>query len=141
MRGDTVIVRAFRDRAHILRVWGVTQEAVYVCADMLYLRRLSGIQVLDPVGHRRSDVFVYDEALYQRLRSGEAHWEDLIRYGAPPGDAYLVDGTVLRCLYCGARGQIAVDVHEVQCRCGQAHRLSEEEINRLDGSHPDPVSE
>jgi len=126
MRGDTVIIRAFRDQARVLRVWGVTEEAVYACNKEQYQRRADGIQALDPVGFPRRDVFVYDAVLLEQLRAGTIQWSNLQTYAVPPGDAYLINGTVLRCLYCGERSTCEPHAkgRAFRCwKCGAEHSL------------------
>lgn len=59
MRGETVIVRAFKGVPLARRVWDIGERVVYITNE----------EGLTPIGFPKEDVFIYDESLYKRLES------------------------------------------------------------------------
>lgn len=60
MKGDKVIVRAFKDRPLVRRVWEVTEDAVFICSEENYKVLTSGEDGLLPVGFPREYVYRYN---------------------------------------------------------------------------------
>lgn len=60
MKGDIVLVRSFRDRPLIRRVWEVTSESVFICSEENYRNLSSGKEGLLPVGFPREYVYSYN---------------------------------------------------------------------------------
>ncbi len=63
MRGDLVIVRAFRGVPLIRRIWEEVEHGVYITDDSHLERLLAGEKTIQPVGFQREDVFRYDPEL------------------------------------------------------------------------------
>jgi hypothetical protein len=59
MRGETVIVRAFKGVPLARQVWDVGERVIYLASG----------EGLTPIGFPKEDVFIYDESLYKRLQS------------------------------------------------------------------------
>lgn len=81
MRGDLVIVRAFRGMPLVRRIWEEVERGVYITNDACLERLLAGEETIQPVGFPREDVFRFDpemakemDALYQ---AGEWDWTKL----------------------------------------------------------------
>ena len=73
MRGDTVIVRAYRGEPLMRRVWDADTRLVYLCSERQFQGLWRGeLRVLPPLGFPREDVFVYDAALLAEL---EERWQ------------------------------------------------------------------
>jgi hypothetical protein len=73
MQGETVIVRAFRGRPRVLRIWETTPEAVFVCTEETYQRLASGEDEWLAIGVPREDVFCYDPSVVQELETSWQH--------------------------------------------------------------------
>lgn len=86
MQGDTVLVRAYRGRALILRVWEANAETVYVCSEENYRKMSEGIAAEWPIGFARKDVFVYQHSATLKSVHGtiqdDAFWKNLTPYRA-----------------------------------------------------------
>jgi hypothetical protein len=81
MRGDLVIVRAFRGVPLVRRIWEEVERGVYITDDAHLEKLLAGEETIQPVGFPREDVFRFDpeiakemDALYQ---AGEWDWTKL----------------------------------------------------------------
>lgn len=72
MRGDTVIVRAFRGVPLVRRVWETTPQAIYICSEERFQRLWRGEREWPATGFPREDVFQYDVPLFTEL---EANWQ------------------------------------------------------------------
>ena len=66
MQGDLVIVRAFRGKPLVRRVWDKVGHGVYITDDAHFKRLLAGEKISQPVGFPREDVFRYDPDLARR---------------------------------------------------------------------------
>ena len=79
MRGDKVVVRAFRNEALIRRVWGANERVIYVVSpetfDSLSTRRVGA----EPIGFPREDVFEHIDGI-KKGRGGETDWSGLRNY-------------------------------------------------------------
>ena len=69
MRGENIIVRAFKDEPLARRVWGVGERVIYITDDEGLRRLSSGRSTPPPIGFPKEDVFKFDERLYRRLAS------------------------------------------------------------------------
>lgn len=82
MRGDIVIVRAFRNEPLVRRVWEVTSQAVFICSEENFQALSAGEPGLWPVGFAREDVFCYDvdilNELTNKYESDPSLWQRLI---------------------------------------------------------------
>lgn len=67
MIGDTVIVRGFKDKPYVVRVCGARSGVVQVTGESNYQRLQSGLSAAVPIGVPHSDVFSYNQELYQEL--------------------------------------------------------------------------
>jgi hypothetical protein len=81
MRGEKVIIRAFRDVPLIGIVWRTEDQAVLICSEANFQRLINDEEGLWPVGFPRSDVFRYDavqaDMLIKGLENDPAWWEKL----------------------------------------------------------------
>lgn len=81
MRGDQVIVRAFRGRLVVRTVWAETATMVYVCTEEAYDLLTKGINVPEPIGVPRETVYVYDPAILSQGTENsvqdDAFWNSL----------------------------------------------------------------
>jgi hypothetical protein len=81
MRGDLVIVRAFRGVPLVRRVWEEVAQGVYITDDTLFERLSKGENTVQPVGFPREDVFKYDPDLAKDMdtlyQAGEWDWTKL----------------------------------------------------------------
>lgn len=69
MRGETVIVRAFKGVPLARRVWAVGERVVYITDDEGLKKLASGNSRLSPIGFPKEDVFQYGESFFKRLES------------------------------------------------------------------------
>ncbi len=74
MRGEFVIVRDFRGKALLRRVWSADAKAVYITDDEQFERLLAAQEALLPVGFPRGDVFEYDAQVIESAGSGSIEW-------------------------------------------------------------------
>jgi hypothetical protein len=85
MRGDTVVVRGFRGRPYVRRVWEVGSEAVYVCSEERYQRLIDDTDEWPPIGFPREDVFFYDVGLVgvlmEQWNKDQTIWNNLRAWG------------------------------------------------------------
>jgi hypothetical protein len=81
MRGDLVIVRAFRGVPLVRRVWEEVERGVYITDDAHLEQLLAGEKTIQPIGFPREDVFRYDPELAARMddlvKKGEWDWTKL----------------------------------------------------------------
>lgn len=81
MRGDLVIVRAFRGVPLVRRVWEEVERGVYITDDTYFERLLAGEKSIQPIGFPREDVFRYDPDLAKEMdtlyQSGKWDWTKL----------------------------------------------------------------
>ncbi len=82
MRGDLVIVRAFRGMPLVRRVWEEVEHGVYITDDTHLERLLAGEKIIQPIGFPREDVFRYDPELAKEMDSlyqtGKWDWTKLV---------------------------------------------------------------
>jgi hypothetical protein len=76
MKGDKVIVRAFRNKPLVRRVWEVTPEAVFICSEENYQTLASGKDGLLPVGFPREYVYRYNA----KINLDQISWNQLSQY-------------------------------------------------------------
>jgi hypothetical protein len=72
MKGETIIVRAFRGRPLLRRVWEATPEVAYICTEERFQSLWRGEPDYPPSPFPRRDVFNYEPALFREL---EANWQ------------------------------------------------------------------
>ena len=60
MRGDLVIVRAYKGVPLVRRVWEEVEHGVYITDDTNLKRLLAGEDAIQPIGFPREDVFKFD---------------------------------------------------------------------------------
>jgi hypothetical protein len=72
--GTTVIVRTYGGAPRIARVISVTPDAAFVCAPEYFDAIASGEHEPPMVGFPLNDVFEFDEALVDRIKSDRAQW-------------------------------------------------------------------
>jgi hypothetical protein len=82
MQGDKVIVRAFRGKPLVRRVWESDAVSVFIHSEDQYRRRLEGIAHLWAVCFLRSDVFQFQELPegVEGTVQDEAFWASLTPY-------------------------------------------------------------
>lgn len=84
VQGDLVVVRDFRGRPLIRRVWAADARGVYITDDVGFERLKAGQKGHIPVGFPREDVFEYDARLAPRARDlyeeGNWDWSKLRRW-------------------------------------------------------------
>jgi len=68
MRGDIVVVRAFKGRPYVRRVWESSPDAVYICSEERFQKLAENQDAWPPTGFPREDVFCYDPSLVDVLR-------------------------------------------------------------------------
>lgn len=82
MKGDLVIVRAFRGVPLIRRIWEEVERGVYITDDAHLERLLAGEESIQPVGFPREDVFRFDPELAAGMddlvKKGEWDWTKLV---------------------------------------------------------------
>jgi hypothetical protein len=77
MKGDKVIVRAFRNKALVRIVWEVASDVVFICSEENYKTLASGKEGLLPVGFPREFVYRYNPNIDL---STQVKWEKLSAY-------------------------------------------------------------
>ena len=77
MKGDKVIVRAFRNKPLVRRVWEVTSDVIFICSEENYNALSSGNEGLLPVGFPREDVYRYNPKIDL---STQVQWDKLSAY-------------------------------------------------------------
>lgn len=77
MRGEMVVVKDFRGRALVRRVWDADEKAVYITDDQQFERLSKGEDALMPVGFPKDDVFEYDSAIAESMANGSIDWSKL----------------------------------------------------------------
>lgn len=69
MRGQTVIVRAFRGVPLARKIWDVGERVIYLTNEEGLEKLTSGRSAPPPLGFPVEDIFRFDERLYKRLES------------------------------------------------------------------------
>lgn len=79
MRGDRAIVRDFKGRPVVCRVWDEDQTAVYVVNEdgLKLLQSREGAATLIPIGFPREDVFEYDPDVVKLVGQESVDWSRL----------------------------------------------------------------
>jgi len=57
MRGDVIIVRAYRDEPLLRRVWEADENVVLVTDDAQFAKLMKGQEAIQPVCFHRADIF------------------------------------------------------------------------------------
>lgn len=82
MRGDMVIVRAFRGMPLVRRIWEEVEHGVYITDDTTLESLMAGERWIQPVGFPREDVFKYDSDLAKDMetlyKAGKWDWTKLV---------------------------------------------------------------
>lgn len=86
MRGEIVIVRAFKGRPLVRRIWDSNQEVVFITDDENFRLLSMGEEAPMPVGFHYEDVFEYRpeiaESLEELYEKGKVDWSALQRWRA-----------------------------------------------------------
>lgn len=69
MRGEAVIVRAFKGVPLARKVWGIGERVIYLTDDEGLERLNTGHYTPVPLGFPKEDVFSFNKSLYKRLES------------------------------------------------------------------------
>ena len=77
MRGQTIVLRAFRGEPLLRLLWSVSEKAVFIHSQEEFEKRTSGEKSLDPVGFPLEDAFEYDESAKAMLAAGVVDWNSL----------------------------------------------------------------
>lgn len=79
MRGERVVVRDFKGRPVVCRVWDEDQSGVYVVNEegLKLLQSHEGAAILIPIGFPREDVFEYDPGVVKLVGQESADWSRL----------------------------------------------------------------
>lgn len=77
MKGDKVIVRAFRNKALVRIVWEVVSDVVFICSEENYNALSNGKNGLLPVGFPREYVYRYNPKIDL---STQVQWDKLSAY-------------------------------------------------------------
>jgi hypothetical protein len=84
MRGDTVIVRDYKGRPGVRRVWEADQNIVFVCSEERFKRLANNEDEWPATGLPREDVFCYDPILAHRLlddwQDNQSIWDQLAKW-------------------------------------------------------------
>lgn len=80
MRGELVIVRDFRAKALIRRVWDADAKAIYITDDQQFERLVAGHEALLPIGFPKEDVFEYAPEIVESIAAGSVDWNKLKRW-------------------------------------------------------------
>lgn len=75
MKGDKVIVRAYRETALIRRIWDINEYVIYIIDENNYQKLKSGQKALEPIGFPKEDVFKYKPELEKNL--DKINWSKL----------------------------------------------------------------
>ncbi|MDP3181823.1 MAG: hypothetical protein Q8M54_03275 [Desulfobaccales bacterium] len=82
MRGDLVIVRAFKGVPLVRRVWEEVEHGVYITDDAHLERLLAGEGAIQPIGFPREDVFRFDpeiaSVMDDLIQGGNWDWTKLV---------------------------------------------------------------
>lgn len=82
MRGDLVIIRAFRGVPLVRRVWEEVGHGVYITDDIHLEKLMAGEDTVQPVGFPREDVFKFDPELAavmdDLIQNGNWDWTKLV---------------------------------------------------------------
>lgn len=82
MRGDLVIVRAFKGVPLVRRVWEEVEHGVYITDDTHLERLLAGESEIQPIGFPREDVFKFDAEIAAGMddlyKTGKWDWTKLV---------------------------------------------------------------
>jgi hypothetical protein len=87
MRGELVIVRAYRNRPLIRRVWDIGKRVVYITSEQEYQKLISGKPSIGAIGFPKEDVFKYDPNVAKDVDNHEIcpiDWSKLTRFDWPP---------------------------------------------------------
>jgi hypothetical protein len=64
MRGDLVIVRAYRGKPFVMKVWEVGKRVIYLAKEEQFLYLLSNdSRAVGPIGFPKEDVFKFDPTI------------------------------------------------------------------------------
>jgi hypothetical protein len=69
MRGESVLVRAFKGVPLARQVWDIGERVVYITDEAGFEKLSSGLAAPSPIGFPKEDVFQYDGRLFRRLES------------------------------------------------------------------------
>jgi hypothetical protein len=75
MRGDLVIVRAYKGVPLVRRVWEEVEHGVYITDDTNLKRLLAGEDAIQPIGFPREDVFKFDPEIASKI--DDLDWDRL----------------------------------------------------------------
>ena len=75
MRGELVIVRDYRGRPFIRRIWDIGEDVIYITNDkMLQLLMDKDPQAIGPIGVPKDDVFQYDPIFAKSINKEDHDW-------------------------------------------------------------------
>jgi len=81
MRGQYVLLRAFRNKPIVRRIWDADDDTVYICNEENFARLSAGLAGHWPVAFPRSDAFAHDALPAELVKRGQPVpnevWEDL----------------------------------------------------------------
>jgi hypothetical protein len=83
MRGERVLVRAFKNQPLVRVVWDVSKRLVYVTDEVQYQRLLAGQAALDPVGIPVEDIFRYRPEIAEQVATGRCDWRKMEPWATP----------------------------------------------------------
>ncbi len=69
MRGDLVIVKTHKERPVLLKVWEVTEQAVFVCCEETFQKLSLGVDGIWTIGVRPEEVFQFNSAIADSIRN------------------------------------------------------------------------
>ena len=75
MKGDMVIVRAFRGVPLVRRVWEEDENGIYITDEVHFNRLMAGEDTVQPIGFPREDVFKYDPEI--TVETDNLDWDRL----------------------------------------------------------------
>jgi hypothetical protein len=76
MKGETVIVRSFKGKPLVRKVWDFQGDVVLICDDDNYRALSQGEDGLWPVGFKVGDIFKYSERLALQILKNDAFVPD-----------------------------------------------------------------
>lgn len=79
MRGDMVIVKDWKGRALVRKVWSIDEMAVYIVTDDGFKELQAGGEII-PAGFRREAVFRYSGETQTELSEERLDWSSLEPY-------------------------------------------------------------
>lgn len=91
MRGDNIIIRAYKGEPVVLRVWGIDGDVVFATGARNFRMLVAGLSGPAPMGHPIGYVFSFDDELLQKYQKGAIALDDFWQSLRPYQPSAIID--------------------------------------------------